>query len=659
MKTKLVAILSLTLSIRVYAASTPLPEIESWLTGVDAVNHHLWQPVGTFYNGATSAAAKLGHGFDLRQLSFADRVAYQRAIEEVYWRHRIWPKRRPGPMPPLDAVMPQATIEQKVQDYVHHSELVEEEWQKPITSEQLQAEMERMAQHTKQPEVLRELFAALDNDPFVIAECLARPVLTERLELAAVEWRKEPLESWSATARDKVPDVIRAATANYTLPAISGQPSECIDDTWTATSTANAPKGRELHTAVWTGNEMIVWGGVPGYVNTGGRYNPSTDSWTATSTTNAPTGRYNYTAVWTGSQMIVWGGLNGDDRLNSGGIYNPNTDSWTATTTTNAPTARGRHTAVWTGTEMIVWGGYSPPVGVLNTGGRYNPSTDSWTATNTSNAPIARLDHTAVWTGSEMIVWGGVDENSVRVNTGGRYNPSTDSWTATATTNAPTGRSLHTAVWTGSEMIVWGGVNCDPSCFGFPNTGGRYNPSTDSWTATSTINAPTGRYNYPAVWTGSEMIVWGGADLASELNTGGRYNPGTDSWTATSTTNAPHPRTYLTAVWTGSEMIVWGGQRDLHFFDSGGRYCAQAGPPITLSGAGRKVGGINTVRLTWSGATSTDMDIYRDGNLIATTPNDGTYTDSTGDTGRARYTYEVCEADNSNCSNDATVTFRQ
>ena len=39
-----------------------------------------------------------------------------------------------------------------------------------------------MAQHTKQPEMLRELFEALGNDPFVIAECLARPVLTEIAE---------------------------------------------------------------------------------------------------------------------------------------------------------------------------------------------------------------------------------------------------------------------------------------------------------------------------------------------------------------------------------------------------------------------------------------------------------------------------------------------
>src|SRR5262249_40102659 len=120
-------------------------------------------------------------GHTSRSLNFADRVAYQTAIEDVYWRHRIWPSTNPDPKPSLDAVMSQATIEKKVRDYLRNSELLEQGWQKPITPEQLQAEMDRMAQHTKQPDVLRELFAALGNDPFVIAECLARPVLTERI----------------------------------------------------------------------------------------------------------------------------------------------------------------------------------------------------------------------------------------------------------------------------------------------------------------------------------------------------------------------------------------------------------------------------------------------------------------------------------------------
>src|SRR5207249_7936788 len=104
-------------------------------------------------------------------------------------------------------------------------------------------------------------------------------------------------------------------------------------------------------------------------------------------------------------------------------------------------------------------------------------------------------------------------------------------------------------------MIVWGGTDG-----AFLNTGGRYNPGTDSWTATSTTSAPAGRDAHTAVWTGSEMIVWGGFDGSSVLNTGGRYNPGTDSWTATSTTSAPATRNFHTAMCTGSAMIDCGGR---------------------------------------------------------------------------------------------------
>src|SRR5712692_9553102 len=72
-------------------------------------------------------------------LTFAERVAYQRAIEEVYWRHRIWPKERPDPKPSLDAVMSQAQLEKKVAGYLRDSLVLEDNWQKPITAEQLQA----------------------------------------------------------------------------------------------------------------------------------------------------------------------------------------------------------------------------------------------------------------------------------------------------------------------------------------------------------------------------------------------------------------------------------------------------------------------------------------------------------------------------------------
>ena len=255
-----------------------------------------------------------------------------------------------------------------------------------------------------------------------------------------------------------------------------------------------------------------------------------------------------------------------------------------------------------------------------------------------------------------MIVWGGLGDGNNVFNTGGKYNPSTDSWTATSTSSAPTGGEFHTAVWTGSEMIVWGGVD---SSINDVNTGGRYTPGTDSWRATSTTNAPSARGRHRAVWTGSEMIVWGGTHRSFYRFTGGRYNPSTDSWIATSTTNAPSGRYLHTGVFAGSEMIIWGGSGTSGPLNTGGRYCAQAGPAIMLDAKAKKVGGINTVDLTWSGATSTDIDIYRDSVLIVTTANDGSYRDSTGDTGQARYTYQVCEAGTQTCSNNAKVTFPQ
>src|SRR5213080_3515 len=187
-----------------------------------------------------------------RTLTFQERVAYQRAIEDVYRRHRIWPKARPDPKPSLDAVMSEAQLEKKVADYLRKSQALEDHWQRPIITEQLQAEMDRMAKHTKQPEVLQELFEALGNDPFVIAECLAKPALAERLLPNSLA---NQVKQFSRTQ-------IGTATASYSLPTISDTAGGCTDDTWTATSMMNAPLARIEYTAIWTGSEMIVWGGV-------------------------------------------------------------------------------------------------------------------------------------------------------------------------------------------------------------------------------------------------------------------------------------------------------------------------------------------------------------------------------------------------------------
>src|ERR1043166_1704808 len=77
--------------------------------------------------------------------------------------------------------MSAAQIEAKVRDYLRNSRALELYLQRPITPEELQAEMDRIAHNTRQPQTLREIFTALGNDAAVIGECVARPVLAERL----------------------------------------------------------------------------------------------------------------------------------------------------------------------------------------------------------------------------------------------------------------------------------------------------------------------------------------------------------------------------------------------------------------------------------------------------------------------------------------------
>jgi N-acetylneuraminic acid mutarotase len=370
----------------------------------------------------------------------------------------------------------------------------------------------------------------------------------------------------------------RYAYSGYSNEAFTATPNP---DSWVSTSTLNAPSPRRYQTAIWTGKKMIIWGGAWEFksYDTGGIYDPDTDTWTSTSTLNAPSGRWVHTAVWTGQKMIVWGGRLGYSGtwFNTGGIYDPATDTWSPTSTINAPSPRWAHTAIWTGQKMIIWGGGDANT-YFNDGGIYDPSTDTWKPISTLNAPSpGRFLHTAVWTGEKMIVWGGVyveDGNEISVNTGGIYDPATDTWSPISTVNAPSPRYHHVAIWTGTKMVIWGGTDNDSDGM---DTGGIYDPLTDAWTAVSTVNAPAPRRAHTAIWpaTIKRMIVWGGSDGANYHNTGGIYNPATNSWESTiSTLNAPSGRRNHTAVWTGQKMIVWGGyaQGGAVYFDTGGVY---------------------------------------------------------------------------------------
>jgi N-acetylneuraminic acid mutarotase len=133
------------------------------------------------------------------------------------------------------------------------------------------------------------------------------------------------------------------------------------------------------------------------------------------------------------------------------------------------------------------------------------------------------------------------------------YNPSADSWSALP---SGTTRYRHTAVWTGTEMIVWGGRDTSGNPL---STGARFNPVKNAWITVTATGAPAARYEHSAVWTGSAMIIWGGYNGSTDLNTGGIYDPVADVWTSTSGSGAPGSRDSHSAVWTGSEMLLFAG----------------------------------------------------------------------------------------------------
>jgi len=330
----------------------------------------------------------------------------------------------------------------------------------------------------------------------------------------------------------------------------------------------------------WSGTEMILWGGGdgPSLSDAGYRYNPTTNTWTAMTTTGAPEARYQHLAAWIGSELVVWGGRGPDGpsqpNYTNGGRYNPTTDTWTSIAATGSIAARQQATATAVSGQLIVWGGalrseFNTGLKFHKNGGRLTPATSTWTPL-ANGSPAPRAGHSMIWTGTELLIWGGTMSTNTNIgfdptfDDGARFNPATGVWTPLPSTNAPLGRYGHSAVWTGTEMIIFGGQRINASSMNETlNTGARYHPGTDTWTATDTATAPSARSRHTAVWTGSKMIVWGGTTDGNIMNTntGAVYDPGTNAWTATTTMGGPmQGSSQHYAFWTGTDMVLLGEQ---------------------------------------------------------------------------------------------------
>lgn len=234
---------------------------------------------------------------------------------------------------------------------------------------------------------------------------------------------------------------------------------------------------RAGHSTVWTGDEILLWGGGPqvGMGSAEGTaFEPSNREWT--SMEEAPVeGRWFHSAVWTGEEMIVWGGRQ-PGLYNDGAAYDPESDMWRVIAESPLR-ARSNHIAMWTGEEMIVYGGHISPDNndYIGDAAAYNPNTDSWRQLPESGLSD-RMDPSAVWTGNQLVIWGGVNTNGW-LNDGAIYDPATDAWQSMAESPLDP-RQNAAAVLDGDSIVIAGGVHNADS---FEVPAARYDLKTDAW----------------------------------------------------------------------------------------------------------------------------------------------------------------------------------
>ncbi len=331
---------------------------------------------------------------------------------------------------------------------------------------------------------------------------------------------------------------------------------------------------------VWTGREVLA-----SYQacceNMDGRvihaYDPETRTWR--SLPKSPLGsRHASSFVWTGQELLQVGGSRDRDDpeaemfdhlvpVRSGMALDPATGRWRAIA--DAPRDLPFiDWTVWTGTEAIV-----ADSGSLL---RYDPSDDRWTV-GTPMPGEYRGSPAVVWTGDEVVVWGGVVERrdpddpeaqrSLSVRDGYAYDPATDRWRYVSA--APIGAWGSVGVWTGEQVLAWGGTSTrDQGREEYAQTRGvAWDPRTGVWTLLpeAPIENLRSSYDLTGAWTGRELVVV--TQDGTRAGGGAAFDPSTWTWRA-----VPLPWSEraceLFSVWAGRSLVILPGP----FCDSGWEY---------------------------------------------------------------------------------------
>lgn len=341
-----------------------------------------------------------------------------------------------------------------------------------------------------------------------------------------------------------------ACSAPTRPPAVTPKPADASPIRTIAQAPVVARVGAA---AVWSGREMLVWGGSgepaeprkghARFLADGAAYDPATDRWRVLPPSPL-TARTGSAAAWTGTTLFVWGGYTATGTIRDGAEHIPATGQWKPVPASPLRTGAAS-SALWTGREVIVFAGHHLAA--------FDPSARTWRALP-QPPPPGDQPMTPVWTGREVVVL--VETYGPDGIVGAALDPAGGGWKRLPKSRVAGGWSG--AVWTGSQVLALSsstrritGGSTDP----LPrplDPSGAYDPSTREWTRVPLAPSHQNVYTTTPIAAGRSVVLWGGTLNALV------YRPDTRRWTSLTLPKTPW-RERPSLVWTGTEIIAWGG----------------------------------------------------------------------------------------------------
>lgn len=348
----------------------------------------------------------------------------------------------------------------------------------------------------------------------------------------------------ACTSVEPVPETTTTTvtpTTSMPLPVPSTVPATTTTTSWPYEAAGELDLGplepRAGHSVIWTGTEMIVWGGLAdemgrtGRFNDGAAFDPVTEEWRMIA--EAPLSpRWYHLAAWTGEEMLVIGG-----GTKEAAAYNPVADSWREIQDVPFVIGSDRDpypAAVWDGDELMLW---SPAADLMAT---YNPSTDEWVPVE---APPLTGSRGALLMGGGHTFAFGNDAGPVPLQTAELVE---GSWQAVPDVDLSTDEYN---VWAPPHLAIW----LDDRIMSFSDSGSNgavmtYEPGAESWEYADATPMNGCEWVAPAIPMDNEWYVPScGRHWFIDVADG--------TWTETDLPSLSDTRY---AVWTGQEVLVWG-----------------------------------------------------------------------------------------------------